>query len=89
MSPYAPTGLKCPNCDAELVSSIFSSNLDCYKCHNRYSHEYAVAAQRKRMVWLRSNAVSYTAELLPSQLGPKGAILNRPDLAGFVWEPWG
>jgi len=41
-----------------------------------------------RLVWVRSNRVSYTTTLEQRELGEKGQILHRPDLAGFVWEPW-
>jgi hypothetical protein len=42
----------------------------------------------ERQVWLRSSRVSYSTTLPQEQCGEKGEILNRPDLAGFTWEPW-
>ncbi len=46
------------------------------------------ALEPRRLVWLRSNAVSYSAEIEHRHLGEKGQIVGRPDLAGFTWEPW-
>ncbi len=82
--------LICPLCRARPidVAEDYYASYVCDACGPssfEEAHDYNNAV---RVVWLRSNRESYTAEIQQRHLLPKGVIRERPDLAGFVWEPW-
>lgn len=60
----------------------------CVKCGVRIYDEAIKWNVLPRVVWLRSNRVSYSTELRNGVLWPNGEIIGRPELAEFKWEKW-
>lgn len=78
--------MRCNHCGAEdAVQWNMYGDPICVFCK---ACAYDPPVKPPRVVWLRSNHVSYSKELPASDLQPKGVIVNHPELTGFVWEPW-
>ncbi len=60
----------------------------CPKCGIRAFNALLEWNTTPKVVWLRSNAISYTAEIPNGLLQADGRITGRPDLADFKWEKW-
>lgn len=70
--------MNCPDCGSVLAENPQYISPWCWTCQ---AHK---VVDEKKLVWVRTRTVSYSAEVLYSDLQPDGKIKGQD----AWWEPW-